>query len=71
MAGGRVETQGDYNTVIRFGNPINHALHLILTLVTLGLWSLVWLVVYINSVTSKKTITLNVDEFSNVLRQTV
>ena len=70
-AGGRVETQGDYNAIIRFGKPTNHVLHLILTLVTCFVWSVVWLIMFIISTTSQKTITLTVDEFGNVLRQTV
>lgn len=71
VQGGRVETQGDYNAVIRFGKPTNHVLHLILTVVTLGLWSMVWLVIFIINATSSKTITLNVDAYGNMLRQKV
>lgn len=71
VQGGRVETQGDYNAVIRYGKPTNHVLHLILTLVTLGLWGIVWLIIFIINTTSTKTITLNVDAFGNMLRQQV
>ena len=38
-----MESQTDYTALIRFGKPINHVLHLILTLVTFGLWGIVWL----------------------------
>jgi hypothetical protein len=71
VQGGRVESQGDYNAVIRHGKSVNHVLHLILTLVTLGTWSIVWLIMFIISATSNKTITLNVDDFGNLLRQQV
>ncbi len=71
VQGGRVETQGDYNAVIRYGKPTNHVLHLILSLVTLGVWLLVWLIMFVISTTSKKTILLNVDAYGNVLRQQV
>lgn len=43
-AGYRVESQGDYQAVIIKGKPINNVLHLILTIITAGLWGLfVWL----------------------------
>lgn len=68
---GRVEAQGDFNAVIRFGKPTNHVLHLILTVVTLGIWSPVWLIIFIINITSNKTITLTVDDYGNLLRQQV
>ena len=71
IKGGVVETQSDYSAVIRYGKSVNHVLHLILTIVTLTVWSLVWLVLWIIAVTSRKTITLTVDEYGNVLRQVV
>lgn len=43
--GYRVETQGDYQAVVLKGHRANHVLHLILSLVTLGAWLLVWLLV--------------------------
>ncbi len=69
VRGAMVESQSDYNAVLRYGKPINHMLHLILTLVTCGCWSLVWLILYIMQATEKKTVTLTVDEFGQVLRQ--
>jgi zinc-ribbon domain len=54
LAGGRVETQGDFNAALRFGGkPVNHIRHLLLTLVTLGLWVLVWIALAISSALSK------------------
>lgn len=71
VKGGRVETQGDYNAVIRYDKSVNHVLHLILTLITLGVWSFVWLALVIIAAVARKTITLTVDEFGHVLRQDV
>lgn len=71
VRGGRVESQSDYSAIIRYGQPVNHTLHLILTLVTLGLWGIVWLIVWIVSTTSNKAVTLTADEFGQVLRQEV
>jgi hypothetical protein len=70
-AGGRIAKQGDFNAVVRYGKATNHVLHLILTLVTLGFWAVVWLGVYLFHQASKRTITLAVDGFGNVLRQQV
>jgi hypothetical protein len=33
-----VESQQDFQAVIVKGKPINHALHIIVSLLTLGLW---------------------------------
>lgn len=68
-AGGRVESQTDYTAIVRFEKPVNNTLHLILTLVTFGLWAIVWLIVWIVASTSRKTISLNVDEYGQVLRE--
>lgn len=67
--GGRVESQGPYNAIIRYGKDINHVLHLILTLVTCSVWGLVWLALVINQMVQKKAVSLQVDPFGNVLRQ--
>jgi hypothetical protein len=40
----RVESQSDYQAVLVTGHPVNHILHLLLTLFcTCGLWVFVWL----------------------------
>lgn len=46
-AGGRVESRTDTSAVIVTGKPVNHVLHLLLTVVTCGIWSTVWLVLAI------------------------
>jgi hypothetical protein len=46
---------------------INHILHLILTLVTCGVWAIVWIVLAF--VGGERRIALNVDDYGNVLRQ--
>ena len=65
MAGGaRVESQSDYQAVLVKGKPVNHVLHLILTLVTCGLWGIVWIVMAI--VGGEKRSMASVDDFGNV-----
>jgi hypothetical protein len=67
--GGRVESQSDYSAVIRFGKPVNHVLHLILTLISFGLWAVVWIAAAIASAANNKTVSLMADEYGQVLRQ--
>jgi hypothetical protein len=44
-------------------------LHLILTLVTAGLWAIVWVIVSIVAASGRKAISLIVDEYGQVLRE--
>ena len=39
----RLESCTDFQVIIVRGKPVNHLLHLLLTLCTVGLWGLVWL----------------------------
>ena len=40
-----IESQGQYYAVIVQGERVNHLLHLILSIITVGLWIIVWLIV--------------------------
>ena len=41
--GWQIVSRTENLAALRFGKPINHVLHLLLTLVTCGLWALVWI----------------------------
>lgn len=41
--GYRIESQSEYSAVVVKGKRPNHVLHLLLTVLTLGLWAFVWL----------------------------
>ena len=41
--GARVESQSEYQVVLARGHRLNNFMHLILTIVTFGLWGIVWL----------------------------
>jgi hypothetical protein len=70
VAGGyRIESQSDDQAVLVKGKGVNHTLHLILSLITCGVWALVWLIMYF--VAKPKRVILTLDEFGNVLRQDV
>lgn len=69
--GARVESQSAYSAIVRYGKPVNHVLHLILTVLTLGFWLLVWVTLVVLGIVKRKAVALQVDEFGNVLRQKV
>lgn len=59
-----VQSQTDFQAVLVKGHRPNHLLHLILSVVTLGLWIPVWIVLSI--VKGEKHRVVRVDEFGNV-----
>ena len=67
VQGGRIESQSDFQAVVVTGQRINHVLHLILTLVTFGLWGIVWIVMAF--IGGEKRSVVSVDEFGNPLVQ--
>lgn len=67
--GARVESQGPFNAVLRRGKGTNHVLHLILSVLTFGLWLFVWGLLAIINKSGQGTTMLSVDMFGNVLRQ--
>ena len=40
-----IEHRSDFAVIVARGKPVNHILHLLLTVVTMGLWALVWLAI--------------------------
>lgn len=66
--GGRMEHRvSDFEAVIKTGSRPNHVLHLILTILTLGLWGIVWLILAFGS--RERTSTLTVDERGKVTQR--
>ncbi len=64
--GWRVESQTDVNAILAKGKRTSHGLHLVLSILTLGIWLLVWPVVwYLNR---EKRLVLNVDQYGNITR---
>jgi hypothetical protein len=43
--GARLESRTDYSAVLVVDNKPNHLLHLVLSIVTLGIWLLTWLLI--------------------------
>jgi hypothetical protein len=67
--GARVESGSDYQAVLVRGHRPNNTLHLILTLVTAGLWGIVWIAVA--AIGGEKRSVASVDEWGNSSIQTV
>jgi hypothetical protein len=59
--GWRVETQTEGQVVIVSGNRPNHILHLILTILTLGLWLIPWIIITIAGGEKRQTLTITPD----------
>lgn len=55
----RIESYSDLSAVIVIGKPINHLLHLVATIITFGLWSLVWLILVLTAGEKRELIRVN------------
>lgn len=64
--GWHVESQTDTQAVlIRPGTKVNHILHLLLTIITLGVWALVWIWIAVFKKREHHKV-IQVDGFGNV-----
>ena len=63
IQGARVESQSDFQAIFVKGKPLNHILHVILSLVTCGAWALVWIALAIFA--GEKRFIAAVDEYGN------
>lgn len=62
--GYRLETRTANQVVLLTGRRINHILHLILTILTLGLWGIVWIIMGIAG--GQRRVIFTVDEHGRV-----
>lgn len=63
--GYRVETVDGPRAIVLTGEPVNHVLHVLLTMVTCGLWLPVWLLlVALGGVTRRQ---IFIDEYGNLV----
>lgn len=68
-AGWRIENRSDFQATIAKGHRVNHILHLILTLVTLTVWGIVWLLLVVLGGEKRELVT--VDAYGNVVNSRV
>ena len=57
--GYRVEIRNDYDAVVSKSKRTSHVLHLLLTIITAGLWIPVWIIVTINNRTRRYRISID------------
>jgi len=62
--GRRVESQSDYQAVLIRGRHVRHILHLVLTIITVGLWAPIWLAMWL--LYRERREIAAVDEYGNV-----
>lgn len=60
-AGWRVESRSDTQATIAKGKRPSHVLHLLLSIITLGIWLIVWLVVLLFGGEKRRLITVSED----------
>jgi hypothetical protein len=63
--GWRIENRSEFQATIAKGHRINHVLHLLLTILTLGFWAIVWIFLAIFGGEKRQLVT--VDDFGNVV----
>lgn len=69
IRGGKVESQSASAATVTYGQPVNHVLHLLLTILTCFLWSPVWALV---AVANRPTrVLLSVGPDGQLIRQEV
>lgn len=64
---GRVEAVTPYSAVIASGQPVNHVLHLLVSVLLCGFWIPVWILVTVAG--GEKRHVLSVDPYGNVTRR--
>ncbi len=62
--GRRVESQSEYQAVLVRGRHVRHVLHFVLTVITVGVWGVIWLAMWLLYRERREIVT--VDEFGNV-----
>ncbi|MPZ23674.1 MAG: hypothetical protein GEU28_09035 [Dehalococcoidia bacterium] len=67
-SGARVESQSDTMAVLVLGNPVNHVLHFLVGVFTLGIWWIVWIVLSLAGGERRQAV--RVDDYGFVLVET-
>ena len=67
--GSRIESRTDFQAVLVRGRPVNHILHLLLSVLTLGVWLVVWVILSISG--GEERSLLQVDEDGNGIRRKI
>ena len=68
-SGWRIENRSDYQATIATGKQVSHVLHLLLTLVTAGIWLIFWLGFGVLGGVKRRLV--SIDEYGNVVEQKI
>jgi hypothetical protein len=63
--GWRVESQTDTDAILVRGQRCNHVLHLLVSVLTFGIWVIVWIFMAIAN--AERRMSISVDDFGNTL----
>lgn len=64
MRGATLMSRADYSAILSYRKQVSHLMHAVLSVLTLGLWTTVWLIVAITH--GEDRIRFNVDRWGNV-----
>ncbi|WP_156750092.1 hypothetical protein [Mycobacterium sp. E2479] len=64
VRGGRIEARMPTSAIVVTGKPVNHVLHLLITVLLCGLWLPVWIILAANG--GEKRTMVSVDEYGQV-----
>lgn len=62
--GWRLEGQTEYAVVLAYGKKPNHILHFLLSIVTLGFWLIVWIILGMSMTVKRRT--FQVDDYGQI-----
>lgn len=62
--GAEITSRSDFSAVLRYGQPVNHVLHLILSVLTFGIWLFIWLLLVLGN--RRRVVFVAVDEFGGI-----
>lgn len=62
----RIESQSDFSAVIVQGKPVNHVLHLILSVLTFGFWIIVWILMAVGGGEQREMLTVDEYGFTSI-----
>ena len=68
-AGYRIESQTHEMAIVVSGKPVNHLLHFLIGVFTLGLWWIMWIILAVGG--GEKRWMISLDEHGNVTKQKV
>jgi hypothetical protein len=60
----RIESYSDLSAVLVIGRPVNHLLHLLATVLTVGIWGFVWVILILTGGENRELV--RVDESGNI-----